>query len=105
VTELEINDHVQSALGWRVPVSGQDVEDHLVADGPVIERFPDRGLDRFQPMLHNAATDGGTWVECDVTLEQITARCQPPIERGAPALWKAALGMAEAHYRKGSGQG
>ncbi|MCK6376413.1 MAG: HD domain-containing protein [Zoogloea sp.] len=64
-----------------------------------------KALDRFQPMLHNAATDGGTWVECDVTLEQITARCQPPIERGAPALWKAALGMAEAHYRKGSGQG
>ena len=51
MTELEINDHVQSALGWRVPVSGQDVEDHLVADGPVIERFPDRGLDRFQTDL------------------------------------------------------
>jgi len=58
-----------------------------------------KALDRFQPMLHNAATDGGTWVECGVTLEQITARCQPPIERGAPALWEAAAGMAEEHYR------
>lgn len=58
-----------------------------------------KALDRFQPMLHNAATDGGTWVECAVTLEQITARCQPPIARGAPALWEAAAGMAEEHYR------
>ena len=58
-----------------------------------------KALDRFQPMLHNAATDGGTWVECEVTLEQITARCRPPIEGGAPALWEAAAGMAEEHYR------
>lgn len=57
-----------------------------------------KALDRFQPMLHNAATDGGTWVECAVTLEQIKSRCQPPIERGAPVLWQEALAMAEAHY-------
>jgi len=61
-----------------------------------------KALDRFQPMLHNAATDGGTWVECAVTLEQIKARCQPPIERGAPALWEVALGMAEDHFREGA---
>ena len=59
-----------------------------------------KALDRFQPMLHNAATGGGTWIECDVTLEQIKARCQPPIERGAPALWEVAVGMAEDHYRQ-----
>lgn len=59
-----------------------------------------KALDRFQPMLHNAATDGGTWVECEVTLEQIEARCRPPIEGGSPALWDAAAGMAEEHYRK-----
>lgn len=58
-----------------------------------------KALDRFQPMLHNAATDGGTWVECAVTLEQVTTRCRPPIEGGAPALWEAAAGMAEAHFR------
>jgi len=59
-----------------------------------------KALDRFQPMIHNAETDGGTWVECGVTLEQITARCRPPIQRGAPALWEAAAEMAEAHYRQ-----
>lgn len=61
-----------------------------------------KALDRFQPMLHNAATDGGTWVECAVTLEQVKERCQPPIERGAPALWEVASGMAEDHFGKGS---
>jgi putative hydrolase of HD superfamily len=59
-----------------------------------------KALDRFQPMLHNAATDGGTWVECEVTLEQVIARCRPPIERGAPVLWQAAAGMAEEHFGK-----
>jgi putative hydrolase of HD superfamily len=43
-------------------------------------------------------------VECAVTLEQVTARCRPPIEGGALALWEAAAGMAEAHYRKASQQ-
>lgn len=61
-----------------------------------------KALDRFQPMLHNAATDGGTWIECEVTLEQVTSRCQPPIERGAPALWKVAAEMAEEHFCKDS---
>ena len=42
----------------------------------------------------------GTWMECEVTLEQIKARCRQPIEGGAPALWEAALGMAENHYQK-----
>ena len=57
-----------------------------------------KALDRFQPMLHNAATDGGTWIECAVTFEQIKARCQPPIERGAPALWAAAEEMARGYF-------
>lgn len=59
-----------------------------------------KALDRFQPMIHNAATDGGTWVEMSVTLEQIKTRCQPPIAGGAPALWAVAEQMAEAHFRE-----
>lgn len=59
-----------------------------------------KALDRFQPMIHNVATDGGTWVEMSVTLDQIKSRCQPPIEGGAPALWAAAEKMAEGHFEK-----
>ena len=58
-----------------------------------------KALDRFQPMIHNAATNGGTWVEMSVTLEQIKTRCQPPIASGAPTLWAAAEQLAEGHYR------
>ena len=57
-----------------------------------------KALDRLQPMLHNAATGGGTWIECATTLEQIKQRCQPPIERGAPLLWQAALTLAETYF-------
>lgn len=77
----------------------RDLWHEFEAAGSDDARFA-KALDRFQPMLHNAATDGGSWVECAVTLEQIKARCQSPIERGAPALWSAASEMAEAHYRK-----
>ena len=59
-----------------------------------------KALDRFQPMIHNAETNGGTWVEMSVTLEQIKTRCQPPIEGSAPALWAAAEQLAEGHYRE-----
>ena len=59
-----------------------------------------KALDRFQPMIHNAATNGGTWVEMSVTLEQIKSRCLPPIEGGAPVLWAAAEQLAEGHYRE-----
>jgi putative hydrolase of HD superfamily len=59
-----------------------------------------KALDRFQPMLHNAANGGGTWIECEVTLEQVKKRCRPPIEGGAPALWEVAAEMAEDHYRQ-----
>jgi len=63
-----------------------------------------KALDRFQPMLHNAATDGGTWVECEVTLEQVKSRCRPPIEGGAPSLWAVAAQLAEDHYLRPSQQ-
>lgn len=58
-----------------------------------------KALDRFQPLLHNAATGGGSWVECQVTKEQAMARYRPPIERGAPALWEESARLIEAHFR------
>lgn len=61
-----------------------------------------KALDRFQPTVHNAATEGGSWVEFEVTQAQVIARCKPPIERGAPALWEAAAELVQGHYRKSS---
>jgi putative hydrolase of HD superfamily len=59
-----------------------------------------KALDRFQPLLHNAATGGGSWVECEVTEEQAFARYRPPIERGAPALWEESARLIREHYGK-----
>ncbi len=59
-----------------------------------------KSLDRFQPLLHNAATGGGSWVECHVTEEQALARYRPPIERGAPVLWEESARLVEEHFRK-----
>jgi putative hydrolase of HD superfamily len=59
-----------------------------------------KALDRFQPLLHNAATGGGSWVECQVSEEQAISRYRPPIERGAPALWEESARLIQEHFRK-----
>lgn len=46
-----------------------------------------KSLDRVQPVMHNLASGGGTWVEYNVTAEQLEARVGLKIARGAPALW------------------
>ena len=46
-----------------------------------------KSLDRVQPVIHNLASGGGTWVEYSVTAEQLEARVGVKIARGAPGLW------------------
>lgn len=55
-------------------------------------------LDRLQPVLHNAATDGGTWNTFPVDLNIVKNRVGPPIERGSKALWAHAQDLIEAHF-------
>jgi len=54
-------------------------------------RTPDaifaKSLDRVQPVMANLQSGGGTWVEYDVTAEQLNSRVGAKIARGAPALW------------------
>jgi len=45
-----------------------------------------KALDRFQPLLINVFTGGGTWTENSVSLEQVFSRDGPVIQRGAPRL-------------------
>lgn len=44
-------------------------------------------LDRMSPVLCNFHTDGGTWVEHDITYEQVIKR-NAPIEKFSPKLWE-----------------
>ncbi len=46
-----------------------------------------KALDRLQPVLHNLATDGGTWETFDVDEAKVLKRCGPQIEKGSTSLW------------------
>ena len=47
-----------------------------------------KSLDRVQPVMANLLSGGGTWVEYNVTAEQLEMRVGTKIARGAPALWQ-----------------
>lgn len=57
-----------------------------------------KALDRFQPLLINVFTGGGTWSESGVEYRQVLERYGPVIERGAPALWEVARDWVAAHF-------
>jgi putative hydrolase of HD superfamily len=46
-----------------------------------------KSLDRVQPVMHNLASGGGTWIEYDVSFDQLEARVGAKIAKGAPRLW------------------
>lgn len=46
-----------------------------------------KSLDRVQPVMANLQSGGGTWVEYNVTYEQLESRVGSKIAKGAPGLW------------------
>lgn len=57
-----------------------------------------KALDRFQPLLINVFTGGGTWTENGVSMEQVFSRYGPVIQRGAPALWAVCETWVRRHF-------
>lgn len=57
-----------------------------------------KSLDRFQPLIHNIETKGGTWTEANVSSEQVSERYGPTISGGSKSLWKYALGLVNKHF-------
>ena len=57
-----------------------------------------KSLDRVQPVMANLMSGGGTWVEYDVTAEQLEARVGVKIARGAPRLWNWVQGKSKAWF-------
>jgi putative hydrolase of HD superfamily len=57
-------------------------------------------LDRLQPLLHNFATQGGTWKEHGVTAGQVE-KLLPRIEAGSRALADYARELIEESVRRG----
>lgn len=46
-----------------------------------------KSLDRVQPVMANLMSGGGTWVEYNVTSDQLDQRIGVKIAKGAPRLW------------------
>jgi putative hydrolase of HD superfamily len=57
-----------------------------------------KALDRFQPLLINVFTDGGTWTENSVSFDQVFSRYGPVIKRGAPQLWAVCEQWITQHF-------
>ena len=57
-----------------------------------------KALDRMQPLIHNVATDGGTWAEANVTETQVKKRYGPTIEGGSSSLWSKAKKLVNCHF-------
>lgn len=61
-----------------------------------------KAIDRFQPLLVNIVTGGGTWNENNVQYEQVLARYGPVIKKGAPKLWDVAEQWVKTHFERHS---
>ena len=57
-----------------------------------------KSLDRVQPVMQNLSSDGGTWVDYNVTFTQLEARVGAKVARGAPRLWQWVRAKAEAWF-------
>lgn len=58
-----------------------------------------KALDRFQPLLANVFSGGGTWTENGVSMEQVFSRYGPVIREGAPGLWAVCEQWVIAHFQ------
>lgn len=57
-----------------------------------------KALDRFQPLLVNIFTGGGTWTESAVSMDQVASRYGPAIRSGAPRLWAICEQWIAEHF-------
>lgn len=57
-----------------------------------------KALDRLQPLIQNVETGGGTWIESEVSEEQVRKRYGPTIRTGSEALWQKAKKLVNKHF-------
>lgn len=58
-----------------------------------------KSLDRVQPVMANLMSGGGTWIEYQVTAEQLEGRVGVKVARGAPGLWDYVRNRTLAFFR------
>ena len=59
-----------------------------------------KALDRVQPVMANLMSGGGTWVEYNVTSDQLDTRVGTKIARGAPRLWDWVRAKTRDYFEK-----
>ncbi|MCP5016957.1 MAG: HD domain-containing protein [Ketobacter sp.] len=57
-----------------------------------------KSLDRFQPLIHNIETGGGTWIEANVTKTQVKERYGRTISAGSASIWCVAEKRVDEHF-------
>jgi putative hydrolase of HD superfamily len=57
-----------------------------------------KSIDRVQPVLLNEVTGGGSWIEYDVSLEQLDSRVGVIVLRGAPDVWTYVRGRIKPWF-------
>ena len=60
-----------------------------------------KSLDRVQPVMANLQSGGGTWVEYNVTPQQLDSRVGVKIARGAPGLWDWVRAKTDGFFNQG----
>lgn len=48
-----------------------------------------KSIDRVQPVISNLESGGASWIDYNVTPDQLEARVAAKVKRGAPAIWEA----------------
>ena len=57
-----------------------------------------KALDRVQPVMANLMSGDGTWVDYNVTVDQLDARVGVKIAHGAPALWAWVRARSRSYF-------
>ncbi|QVQ50351.1 HD domain-containing protein [Spiractinospora alimapuensis] len=99
VRERAAADRIFSLLPEEQALQARAVWDEFEARETPEARFA-RAIDRIAPMLANAATDGGTWTEYNVSKDQVLEKVKI-IAEGSPQLGEYARGLIEDAATKG----
>ena len=59
-----------------------------------------KSLDRVQPVMQNIAAGGGSWIDYNVTFDQLEDRVGTKVARGAPQIWNYVRVRAQAFFSK-----
>jgi len=62
-----------------------------------------KSVDRVQPVISNLETNGGSWIEYNVSRQQLEDRVGWKVAKGAPALWDHLQSKIRAWFSKHEG--